>query len=371
MKTIVVSGVNLFSGGPLKVMQDCLSALSGFVSYDCRIIALVHRKDLYPTYPNVEYREFPKSRKSWLFRLYYEYIGFRKLSKVLNPDCWFSLHDTTPNVQAKKRIVYCHNPFPFYHPGLREFRLQPGIFMITIFSKYIYKINIHKNNHVIVQQQWIRDAFQKIFSINNIIVSIPVHENNISRALEGTNKENDNSITRFFYPSRAMIHKNFEVICKAVALLESEGFNNFEVAITVIPDENNYAKYLYEKYGRLKNLHFVGYLNRQEMNISYNNCDCVIFPSKVETWGLPITEAQEYHKPILISDLPYAWETVGKYEKVKFFNPDKELELANLIKKFASKELVFDKTNDIKYAKPYARNWVELFHLIFEEYISN
>lgn len=50
----------------------------------------------------------------------------------------------------------------------------------------------------------------------------------------------------------------------------------------------------------------------------YNTSDCLIFPSKLETWGLPISEMKFFGKPILIADELYAKETVGGYDKVQF-----------------------------------------------------
>ena len=58
--------------------------------------------------------EFKDSKKSYLKRLYYEYIYFKKLSEKLKPYLWLSLHDMTPNVVADKKVVYCHNPMMFY-----------------------------------------------------------------------------------------------------------------------------------------------------------------------------------------------------------------------------------------------------------------
>jgi len=169
-----VSGINLFRGGTLKIMQDCIAALSAYCKDQFEIIALVHNENQYPEYPNVRYISFPKSRKSWFFRLYYEYIGFMRLSKQWKPWCWFSLHDTTPNVRAEHRMVYCHNTFSFYNPGFRNLFVQPDIVMFSLFSRFIHRINIRRNDFVIVQQEWLRETFKRQFGIENVVVSLPI-----------------------------------------------------------------------------------------------------------------------------------------------------------------------------------------------------
>ncbi len=367
-KIIVVSGVNIFRGGPLKVMREFLSALSSFVNADSRIIALVCDRRLYPEYDNVEYLTFPKSRKSWLFRLYYEYLGFRKLSVRLKPYCWISLHDTTPNVVAEKRMVYCHSAFPFYKAGWKDFRLQREIFMFSKFTRYIYQINIKKNDVVIVQQQWLKDALHKMFSLNNIIVSLPGNEISLHPDIDRNQiaGKQEKSKTVFFYPAGAMIHKNFEVVCEAAALLEKEGAGKFEVIITIKGSENRYAEALHRKYGAFRSISFSGYTKSEEMPLYYQYCDCLLFASKAETWGLPISEAKEFDKPVFAADLPYAHETAGKYNKVKFFDPDDILQLAKMMKDFISGNIIYDETQEIRYEEPFARNWQELFGKILQ-----
>ena len=365
MKIIVVSGINLYIGGTLKVMQDCIASLASSFDDNYRIVALVHDETQYPKYDNVQYISYPKSRKSWLYRLYYEYIEFKKLSKQLKPYCWFSMHDTTPNVIAEKQIVYCHNPFPFFKAGLRGLWLQKGIYLFTIFSKYIYQINIKKNDHVIVQQEWIRNAFKQMFSIDNIVVSIPVH-NSFGNINEEEKAKPKNDKTVFFYPATPMIHKNFELIRDAVSILEKEGVDKFEVVLTMDGTENKYAKYIHNKCKSLNGIRFSGYLTREDIARYYENSNCLLFPSKAETWGLPITEAKDYNKPIVISDLPYAKESVGKYDKVKFFDSDNAQQLADCMKNLMDGTLVYDKTEEVKHAEPVVWNWDELTRFLFK-----
>ncbi len=366
MKTIVVSGINLYTGGTLKVMQDCLESLSSYASDHYRIIALVHKTNLYPQYKNVEYIDFPRSRKSWFYKLYYEYIGFYLFSRKLNPYCWLSMHDTTPNVEAERRIVYSHNSLVFYSPGLKELKFQRSIFLISWLSRFIYKINIHKNESVIVQQEWMRKAYQKMFAADNVIVSLPVQQVSEKHCKTETKTYCGNK-KLFFYPAGAMVHKNFEIICEAASLLNQEGVTDFLVVLTLCGCENKYARYLYKKYTHLDNLLFIGYLEKDEMICNYRDCDCLLYPSKVESWGLPLTEIKAYDKPVLAADLPYARETIGNYDKVRFFDPDNASDLANCMKAFISGKLEYDANNQVIYKEPFFRNWDELFHHLFEK----
>ncbi|MDR1561813.1 MAG: glycosyltransferase [Dysgonamonadaceae bacterium] len=366
MKTIVVSGINIFRGGTLKIMQECIAALSGYVGDGGNIIALVHDENLFLKYDNVRYVAFPKSRRSWFIRLYYEYIGFRRLSKNLKPYLWLSMHDTTPNVVACRRAVYCHNPFPFYRPGIRNIFLQPGIAMLCLFSYFIYRINIRRNDFVIVQQEWLRHEFRGLFGIDNIIVSPPGGIKNSVVKENTATVVRDNANVLFFYPSTPMIHKNMEAVCEAAFRLTRAGVKGFEVAFTFDGTENRYAKHIFEKYHDLAPVRFIGALSRDGMNEWYAKCDSVIFPSKVETWGLPVSEAKEFGKPVIVADLPYARETVGDYGMVKFFDPDEPDELAMVMRQFISGKFTYDPVSAVEYGQPFAGSWEELFNIILK-----
>ena len=105
-KTIIISAINFSEGGPLTIYKECLKYLEENFLEEYRIIALVHDRNLFSEYESkIEFIEFKDSKKSYLKRMYYEYFYFKKLSEKLKPYLWLSLHDTTPNVTADKRVV--------------------------------------------------------------------------------------------------------------------------------------------------------------------------------------------------------------------------------------------------------------------------
>lgn len=332
-KTIVLSGINLVEGGTLSIMQDILFHLSVNYGEKYKIIAYIHDKKLYSNILNVEFIEIKDSKKSYLKRIYYEYFYFKKLSKNLNTYLWLSMHDMTPNVNAQIRAVYCHNPMPFYNMNLRETLLDPKLKLFNIFYKYLYKINILKNNYIIVQQRWIADEFLKKYKINNKNLIVAHPEIKIEELV--TNRKNEkNEKIIFFYPAFPRVFKNFEVICEAAKILRGKGWENIRFYMTIDESMNKYSKEILKKYKQEKLLKFIGKITREETFEYYRKADALIFPSKLETWGLPITEFKEFKKPIFLSDLPYAHETLGSYEKACFFNPNSAEELAMKLEKF-------------------------------------
>ena len=117
--------------------------------------------------------EFPNSKRSWLHRLYYEYIRFRSLSAALRPQLWLSLHDMTPNVHAERQAVYCHNAAPFYRLRFQDAVLEPRFALFVLLYGMLYSINLGKNRFVIVQQQWMRREFESRFGARGVSWRIP------------------------------------------------------------------------------------------------------------------------------------------------------------------------------------------------------
>ncbi len=363
MKKIVISGINLIEGGPLTIYKECLKYIEENLSYKYDIVALVHEKKLFSEFSSkINFVEFKDAKKSYLKRCYYEYIFFKKLSKKLKPYLWFSLHDMTPNVISERRAVYCHNPIIFYNVSKEKIKKEFKMFLFTKFYKYVYKINISKNDFVVVQQNWIRNRFKKIFNVKNVVVAHPIVNTEDLVKEEKT----DDRINTFIFPSFPRFFKNFEVICEAVKLLENEGINNFKIYLTINGKENNYSEEIYQKYKNLQCVEFIGLLKRDDLVSYYNKVKGVIFPSKLETWGLPITEAKMIGKPIILANLEYARETLGDYDKVLFFNPDSSKELAEKIKVMISSnsEIEYDGNKSEKIEDPFCQNWKELFEIL-------
>ncbi|MCX5694874.1 MAG: glycosyltransferase family 1 protein [Candidatus Omnitrophica bacterium] len=270
LKKIVISAVNFTEGGPLSILQECLEYLSRDLVNSYEIIVLVNDERSFD-YKNIKFYSFPCAKKSWLVRLYYEYIYFLSFSKKLKPLLWLSLHDVTPNVKSDIRAVYCHNPAPFYKLSLKDIYLDPKFALFNLLYRYLYSVNIKKNNFIIVQQDSFRNKFKRIIGTGRIIVSSP--SINLEKQLHFISGIKN----VFFYPAFPRVFKNFEIIGKAVEILLKQGVSDFQVMLTISGSENWYAKYIYNSFKHIKNIKFLGTQNRDKVFEMYNNSSCVVF----------------------------------------------------------------------------------------------
>lgn len=352
----------MVEGGIFTILDNCLQKMAVYSqNKEINVIILVHDRSKF-NYPNIEIIEFPKSKKSWFLRLYYEYFYFKKLSKKIKPDVWLSLHDISPNVVAKKRFVYCHHPTVFYKPTLKDWKFDYKTGVFSLLYKFLYQINIAKNTAVFVQQNWIKKEFESLFGIKNVVTSHPEFTTN------SNSKEInlDPSKIHFFYPLIARSFKNIECIGKAVDLLPENIKCKIKINLTISEGDSKYANYIINSYASPE-INYVGRLSREEVFGYYKKMDCLLFPSKLETWGLPLTEAKAFKKPIFAANLPYAKETIGDYDKVSFFDTENPKELAQLITEFVLKTIRYQGNTHIHYTDYQLNDWNSIFNFILKD----
>jgi len=366
-KHLVVSAVNLIEGGTLTVLIDSLEIASKCLPLNWKITALVHHKSLINNIPRVQIMEFPQSKRSWLSRIWLEWFQFNKLSQALKPDLWLSLHDITPRVQARRQAVYCHNSSPFYRMSWHEARLDPKFALFNLFYGQLYRVFISRNQAVVVQQEWLRQAFMRIYGHSNVVVAYPSKKLGSDSRMQSNFSAGPFNTYRplvMLYPAFPRVFKNVEILCEAVNRLPPEISALVELRLTVSGTENAYARDLYHRYSSVPGVRFLGRQTRQQMDHEYQNCDVVLFPSKLESWGLPITEAKAYGKPLVVANLPYAHETVGNCDAVTFLPAHDVQAWEATIHQMVARKHTFGKKSHSLPEEPFAADWFQLWSLL-------
>lgn len=322
-----MSAVNVRKGGTLTILKDCLRYLSGLSEAgEWKVIALVHKQSLCD-FPGIEYKEIPWSVKSWGRRLWCEYVTMHRISKELAKregkpvDMWLSMHDTTPRVVAQHQEVYCQTSFPFLKVVPRDWIMDPKVPLFATFTRFAYKMNVRRNDCLIVQQEWFRDAMAKMLHLP--LSKFRVIPPQLPDMTHVKASDIHYPVPMFFYASSPDCHKNFETLCEAARLLEKDlGEGKFKVVLSISGNENRYARWIHKKWGRVGSIDFAGYMSREDLFGLYKAADTFVFPSRVETWGLPISEylaVTEGQGRLLLADLPYAHGVASDAPGARYF----------------------------------------------------
>ena len=361
---IVVTGQNIITGGPWTILNDSIDHLAAYKK-DFLIIVILFKR-LEKKHENVINIICKDSKKSWIHRFIYEKFKFNKFSKSLinNIDLWVSMHDITPIVKAKKIITYYHNVSPFWKPKFYQIFLSPVTAIFKLFYLRICQLNIYKNDALIVQQNWIKNKLLKKFPNLNIIICKPITNKKIKHNHFEKKTKSIEKYEKYFNkpfllcPSTPRVFKNIETAIRAIKNLKK-----YNLLITISGNENIYTRYLKLLYSKIDNIFFIGYIDKDILELFYENSDAIIFPSQLESWGLPISESIQFKKIIFLPDLEYSRETCGNYDNAIFFSSGSYLELRNkIINKLLkeNKEDTIKKNNkNLDKIKPY--NWNNLW----------
>ena len=279
---------------------------------------------------NVTVLNFPEVKKSWFKRLSFDRKVAPKLVKKYNADEVLSLQDViVPKVKIKQTL-YLHQPLPFCVHKFSLFKDTKLWAYQNLISKLIYK-SVRKADKVIVQTNWVKAAcVEKIKADpNKIVVELPKIDIKTTNEFIGTRE----TMSAFFYPANAARYKNHKVVVDACINLKREKVNDYKVYFTLKGNESKHISKLYKTCMEKElPIEWIGYVDPEDIYDYYARA-ILLFPSFLETLGLPLMEAKAVAAPVIASDLPFSREVLGDYGNAEFFNYEDVKELCRIMKR--------------------------------------
>lgn len=328
MKKIMVFDVPAVSGGALTVLLNFYYKHK--LDSDNEYIYVVSKPELEETV-NIKVLRFPWIKRSWIHRLFFDKFIAPKLIKDYGVDEVLSLQNVIINHRGAYQTVFVHNSIPFSEH--RFSLLDNKLLWIyqNIISRSIFS-SIKKANRVIVQTEWMKKACIEKLKVNSSKISVmkPGVERKIDRHFISTKA----SLSTFFFPASGVYFKNHRVIVEACLELKKSGINNYKVIFTLNGNETKKISTLREivKKHQLP-IEFIGNITIDKV-FEYYSKSVLIFPSYIETVGLPLIEAKLHGTPVVASDCEFSREILNEYNDIKYFNPFKEEELAKIMFEF-------------------------------------
>lgn len=274
-------------------------------------------------------------KKSKIKKVIFEkYLGAKFINKF-NPDVYISLQNiATFGVKAPTKIVYLHQPIPFQKQ--KKFSFFKKNERKLAFYQYqvgkIIKSSLSKEKPIIiVQTKWMKKDVIEQTQVpqENIIISHP--KVNVEKDLE-INKNISNAKNGFLYPASNFLYKNHETINRAIEYLNDNNIQNFQVIFTLNSNQLPYHN---------KQIKYIGHVDRKKIMNMYNT-HVLIFPSYIESFGLPLIEAALHADVVLAADTEFSRELLSNYSNVYYYKYDNAQKLADLMKKVINHEIISD-----------------------------
>ena len=332
---ILIYATAISTGGGIRIVD---SYKKKYLDTEHNIIFLLS-SNLIADESNIQVFIYNKIKKSILYRLFFNIFKAHKIVKENNIDQIISLNNTIILFTKVKQTIYLHQTLPFsdYNP------LFFGNTYLWIFKNILGKYIIYslkKADFIIIQSQWLNKVLSERIKIDSkkIIIEMPIDSR---RNIVPYKKSYVNGKLHFFYPSGYVSYKNHSMIVDTLKKIPHEKLSKISIDFTFLPDENRKVKSLYKSV--IKHslpVNFLGYQNDQNLSKLYSN-RILIFPSIVESFGLPILEAVNSKTPIIALDTEFSREITHDYKKITFF---KDIEtLKNILVRLVDHQINLEK----------------------------
>lgn len=348
---IIVNFIAADSGGALSILKDFYNYIKKESEYK-NIEWLFMLSDRYiEETSNIKIELFKDIKKSWIKRLEFDLFTGKKFIDNQNADLLINFQNTCIFGTKIPQILYVHQPIPFQTE--KRFSLfkknERKLFVYQYIIGSFIKLSIKKASHVVVQTNWMKKSIINQCKTSDSKISIIKPTISISDDIRNIKKKHNSNL--FFYPAAEYIYKNHDVIYKAVKELNKRNVNDFKVYLTIENNGNN-----------IDNVEFLGGISRNDV-FEYYSKSTLVFPSYIETFGLPLEEAKFMNSMIIAADCDYAREVIGSYKNVLFFNPFDYMQLADLMEKSINSDYTEMKFNEEIFIESNTSNWGEMDEL--------
>ena len=333
---LIFDAVGIRGGGAFSILDDLLITFP-LVDENIQIQLYVIPAQLRDfevkgyNFKNIKFKEVKISRY-YIGRLIWQNLLLPFLFYKNSFDHLFSFYNYG-SYFIPRQTIYFHQPLIFDLSIYKDKKIKFKLIRFMSFLSFRFTKN------VIVQTP---DFKKKICKINKSLESkiyvIPGGYHYL--------KSNDNVIgsdlyyNRIIYIAHPSLHKNFDVLLEALALLNKGNGRKIKLCLTLYKDAPLYSRKadcqeterlieLARKLNVYKYIEWMGVLGKSEVMKELQVSDMLVFPSLCESFGLPLVEAISVNRPIVAADLPYAHE-VAK-DCALYFSPHSSEDLAEKI----------------------------------------
>lgn len=312
--TMFLHAPNVHQGGGLTLLNELLHAKghSFFCILDSRM----------PVSLGNTQHQLKQIQPTLLARLKAE---FWLQKKVQVSDTVLCFGNLPPLFRSKGKVtVFLQNRYLF---GLHNFSgFSRAARLRLSFERWWFRSRMRTDYQIIVQSQTMQRELKNVLGFNAIVlpflpsktaVTLPSNTNAIEPQFD------------FVYVSSAEPHKNHFALLDAWVLLAEQGLRP-SLALTVseissigVAQRIAVKKQLHD----LKITNF-GTLPHGEVSQLYQQSSALIFPSRLESFGLPLLEAKQLGMPILAPELDYVRDVV---EPDQTFDPDSPISIARAV----------------------------------------
>jgi hypothetical protein len=310
-RVIIINAISARYGGQKTVLDHFFS----YAQMDSRVnyVFFVNEDVELPCVKNYKnIRVIKVSNRNFISRLKWDLFGLNKwVKKHLNKiDYAISLQNTGFYLKNVKKGVLIHNMLPFISKNWSFFKKDERRFwFLRNFYRIYQKIFISKRFDIFVQTDLMLETIKNEFKKNDIYIL--KHDFGNVCILKYELKPKLKPVS-YFYPADDYKYKNHKMIVDAVVFLIKKNIQpNINIIFTL--DKNSWVYDYVCKHNVQDYFDFRGRLDHSLVLREYKN-SILIFPSEIESLGLPLIEAKKQNAKIIAFAHPFNIELLEDYE---------------------------------------------------------
>lgn len=336
MEIIIVNATAARSSGALSILNQFIDNIPP--SNATRYYLFVDKSFKEEKKDNIIY--IPINTIKWIKRIWWDEYALKKWCKQngIIPALIISLQNTGVKFDRNvPQLIYYHQPLPLAAYSWNVFRKKEFIlYLYRYFYSFFVKRHLRENTSIVVQIPSVKRAFLRKFRIfeHKIHVIPPKIENIDFTAIQNIDFQDEK--IHLLYPATPFVYKNHIILFKALhhLMLNEKGvFSKICLHLTLNSYDNAKEYALVKSMGIDSAVIFEGSMPFDRLLRYYKSVDALLFPSFIESFGLPLLEAAGSGIPIVAADLPYAHDVVGDYIGTSFVNYKDPVAWALSIKK--------------------------------------
>jgi glycosyltransferase involved in cell wall biosynthesis len=244
-----------------------------------------------------------------------EWLSSSSRVSKLRPLLWLAYSALLfPSRRSRRILSTTHHSLPFHkHQILTVHDLRPYFEPDTWVQKFYFRFMLGRALHkcegiLTVSETSKRDItavygidHQKICVVPNA-VDLPVTE------FEKRPKPIDNRLPYLLMVGASWKHKN------AMELLQEHDSWQQDFRLKILAGEGQYCDQLIKRakdLGIADKVEFLHAVSEADLADLYCGCSALVYPSRMEGFGLPPLEAMAYGRPVIVSDIPVFRELFG------------------------------------------------------------
>ena len=323
MTQILVAASALRTSGALTIYKQFLDHLMGVVSipgWECVEWTVVVDDDMpVAELPHVEFVRL--STRRWIDRLRFDYRGLSHV--VSKPDLVISLQNTgIPFYAGIPQIVYYHQSLPFFARRWNPMKAEERTLWCY---KHVYPLFVQRSltqlTDVVVQIPSVASAFAQRYRVphDRLHIFFPDVEDVDSGNVKPMPL--DEGLVYFIYPAAPLKYKEHQTLVQALRLVAQRDpmmVCRIRILFTFATGAAPWLEQSIAQSGLQQQFVLLGVLQHDQLLRYYKSAAALLFPSTIETLGLPMLEAAAFGLPVLASDTGFGHDVIGDYGGSQF-----------------------------------------------------